>query len=79
MGAETSVEETRPSKPGELAYGGDDQLPTPPTLTAEEERRLWRKVDMRLMPILMLMYLFLALDKGNIGTWFLRTQFTMGS
>nr|VWP02019.1 Hyaluronate lyase (EC (Hyaluronidase) (HYase) [Ganoderma boninense] len=50
-----------------FAYGGDDALPPPPTLSAEEERRLWRKVDMRLMPILTLMYLCSFLDRGNIG------------
>jgi len=38
-----------------------------PLLTPEEERKLWRKVDMRLMPILSLMYLLAFLDRGNIG------------
>ncbi|RPD60540.1 MFS general substrate transporter [Lentinus tigrinus ALCF2SS1-7] len=52
---------------GDLAYGGEDTLPPPPTLTAEEEKRLWRKIDMRLMPILTLMYLCSFLDRGNIG------------
>ncbi|KAF6810606.1 MFS transporter [Colletotrichum musicola] len=31
------------------------------------ERRLTRKLDFRLMPVLAIMYLFNALDKGNIG------------
>jgi hypothetical protein len=35
-----------------------------PVLTAEEEQRLWRKIDMRLMPILSLMYLMSFLDRG---------------
>jgi hypothetical protein len=35
-----------------------------PRLTAEQERKLWRKVDMRLVPILSLMYLLAFLDRG---------------
>ncbi len=46
---------------------GSDRLPPPPVLTAEEERRLWRKVDMRLIPISTLLYLVSYLDRGNIG------------
>jgi hypothetical protein len=38
-----------------------------PTLTPEQESKLWRKIDLRLMPILSLMYLFSFLDRGNIG------------
>jgi sugar phosphate permease len=48
-------------------FGGDSSLPPPPTLSLEEERRLYRKLDIRLMPILSLMYLFSFLDRGNIG------------
>jgi len=48
-------------------FGGDSTLPPPPQLTAEEERRLWRKVDLRLLPILTVMYLCSFLDRGNIG------------
>jgi hypothetical protein len=33
-------------------------------LTPEQERKLWRKVDIRLMPILSLMYLLCYLDRG---------------
>lgn len=39
-----------------------------PALTAEEEKRLWRKVDMRLIPISVLLYLMSYLDRGNIGS-----------
>lgn len=46
---------------------GSGELPPPPVLTAEEERRLWRKVDMRLIPISTLLYLVSYLDRGNIG------------
>ena len=63
-----TVEET-PLKESGLTYGGEDTLPPPPTLTAAEEKRLWRKIDMRLMPILTLMYLCSFLDRGNIGMW----------
>ncbi|KAJ6594307.1 MFS general substrate transporter [Mycena capillaripes] len=50
-----------------LDFGGESSLPPPPALTAEEERKLWRRIDLRLMPILSLMYLFSFLDRGNIG------------
>ncbi|KAF9075372.1 MFS general substrate transporter [Rhodocollybia butyracea] len=45
----------------------DNQLPPPPVLSEEEERKLWRKIDLRLMPILCLMYLMSFMDRGNIG------------
>ncbi|KAF7357743.1 putative transporter C11D3.18C [Mycena venus] len=48
-------------------FGGESTLPPPPSLSTEEERKLWRKVDFRLMPILSLMYLLSFLDRGNIG------------
>lgn len=35
-----------------------------PLLTPEQERKLWKKVDIRLMPILSLMYLLAYLDRG---------------
>ena len=45
-------------------FGGDSTLPPAPNLTAEEEKKLWRKIDLRLMPILSLMYLMSFLDRG---------------
>lgn len=55
-------------KKSEVAdFGGDSDLPPPPTLTPEQEKKLWRKIDLTLMPILTLMYLFSFLDRGNIG------------
>ncbi|KAG0692281.1 MFS general substrate transporter [Suillus ampliporus] len=45
----------------------DLNLKNVPMLTPEQERRLWRKIDLRLMPILSLMYLLSFLDRGNIG------------
>lgn len=54
----------------------NDALPPPPILSAEEERRLWRKIDMRLIPVATLLYLVSYLDRGNIGepcsSWHLR-------
>ncbi|KAL5478623.1 hypothetical protein ACEPAI_2808 [Sanghuangporus weigelae] len=46
-------------------FGGDSTLPPPPILTPEEELSLYRKIDLRLMPILSLMYLCSFLDRGN--------------
>ncbi|KAG5636843.1 hypothetical protein H0H81_006636 [Sphagnurus paluster] len=35
---------------------GEAELPPPPNLTEAEEKRLYRKIDARLMPILALLY-----------------------
>ena len=43
---------------------------TSPTLTPEEEAKIWRKIDMRLVPILALLYLFSFLDRGNHNQFF---------
>ncbi|KIK70108.1 hypothetical protein GYMLUDRAFT_187714 [Collybiopsis luxurians FD-317 M1] len=51
----------------EYDFGGESQLPPPPKLSEEEERKLWRKIDLRLMPILCIMYLMSFMDRGNIG------------
>lgn len=48
----------------DLDFGGDSQLPPPPKLTPEQEKKLYRKVDLWLMPILTLMYLASFLDRG---------------
>jgi hypothetical protein len=45
-------------------FGGDSTLPPPPILTPEQEKALYRKVDMKLMPILAAMYLLSFLDRG---------------
>ncbi|KAJ7873807.1 MFS general substrate transporter [Mycena olivaceomarginata] len=55
-------------------FGGESTLPPPPTLTAEEERKLWQKIDLRLMPILSLLYLSSFLDRGNARLQGLETQ-----
>ncbi|KAF8153406.1 MFS general substrate transporter [Crassisporium funariophilum] len=65
-----NIREKRDSVSDDVDFGGESTLPPPPTLTDEEERRLWRKIDLRLMPILSLMYLLSFLDRGNIGNFF---------
>ncbi|KAM5545341.1 hypothetical protein V8D89_000954, partial [Ganoderma adspersum] len=42
-------------------------LPPPPALTPEEERRLWRKIDWHIVPIITIMYLCSFVDRSNIG------------
>ena len=63
------VEEVSP--PPELAHGvsysGDEALPSPPILTREEEKRLWRKIDWHIVPIVTIMYLCSFVDRSNIG------------
>ncbi|KAF5337786.1 hypothetical protein D9758_016294 [Tetrapyrgos nigripes] len=57
----------------EAGTGGKelDQSPEDSTnvsaLTESEERRLWTKIDLRILPILSLMYLMSFMDRGNIG------------
>ncbi|KAL5514524.1 hypothetical protein ACEPAG_1840 [Sanghuangporus baumii] len=46
-------------------FGGDSTLPPPPELSPEEVKRLYRKIDLRILPILSLMYLCSFLDRGN--------------
>lgn len=48
-----------------ITYDGKAAFPTPPTLTPEQERKLYRKIDLRLIPILSLMYLFASMDGGT--------------
>ncbi|KAF8828406.1 hypothetical protein HHX47_DHR4000729 [Lentinula edodes] len=52
----------------EYDFGGESQLLRPPVLSEDNERKLWRKIDLRLMPILCVMYLMSFMDRGNIGT-----------
>jgi hypothetical protein len=48
----------------DLEIGGETSLPPPPKLSAAEEKKLWRKIDLRLMPILSMMYLMSFMDRG---------------
>ena len=64
----TAIENTTGEMCGDvhtLDFGGESKLPPPPTLTKAEEKRLYRKIDIRLMPILALMYLLSFLDRGG--------------
>lgn len=63
-----SVDEKRVGTPLEdIDFGGDTNLPPPPKLTLEQEAKLWQKVDLRLMPILALMYLLSFMDRGILN------------
>ncbi len=66
-GAVEAMEEKVSSEATEVTQPVGDELSAPPTLTAEEERRLWRKIDLRLLPILIIMYLVASIDRSNIG------------
>lgn len=44
---------------------GQEKLLAPLILSASEEKKLYRKIDLRLMPILTLMYLCSFLDRGG--------------
>ena len=46
-------------------FGGESSLPPPPILTEAQERKLYRKIDVRLMLILTLLYLCNSLDRGE--------------
>lgn len=61
------IEEVSDSEKGEYVhdFGGDSTLPPPPILTPEEEAKIWRKIDVRVVPILTMMYLALFLDRGT--------------
>lgn len=40
-------------------------LPPPPYLTPAQESKLWRKMDLRLLPILAFIYLMAFMDRGD--------------
>ena len=58
-GAIGALERLNSEKPGSLEH--------PPVLTRKEQKQLWRKVDLRLMPVVVVMYLCSFLDRANIG------------
>ncbi|XP_006457076.1 hypothetical protein AGABI2DRAFT_188790 [Agaricus bisporus var. bisporus H97] len=55
-------------------FGGESTLPPPPKLTSKEEKRLWRKIDLKLMPILTVVYLVSFIDRGNAKLQGITTQ-----
>ncbi|KAH9919549.1 MFS general substrate transporter [Fomitopsis serialis] len=64
---EIDIMETPEGRTSEGLGDVNDEAHHPPALTVEEERKLWRKVDLRIVPILTVMYLCSFLDRGNIG------------
>lgn len=52
---------------GEKSEAGLSFPRAPVLLTPKEESQLWRKVDLKLMPVIALMYLLCFMDRGNIG------------
>ena len=40
-----------------------------PPVSPEEEKRVLRKIDLRLPPFLLVLYIFTWLDRGALGTW----------
>ena len=48
-------------------FGGEDGLPPPPHLSEAEEKKLWRKVDLKLLPVLALLYLLSFIDRGKVS------------
>ncbi|KAE8138877.1 major facilitator superfamily domain-containing protein [Aspergillus pseudotamarii] len=49
---------------------GDEKRPhedVPPTYSAEMENRVLRKMDLRIIPMLAVLYLLAFLDRGNVG------------
>lgn len=45
----------------------DDTVPIPSLVDGEEEKALVRKIDLRLLPAIWLMYLLSYIDRTNIG------------
>ncbi|KAF9225037.1 MFS general substrate transporter [Gyrodon lividus] len=48
------------------AYDSDEQIAAP-NLAPGQEHKLWRRIDLRILPIITLMYLLSFMDRGNIG------------
>ncbi|KAF9232436.1 MFS general substrate transporter [Melanogaster broomeanus] len=48
-----------------------------PNFSPAQERKLWRRIDLRLLPMLTLMYLFSSMDRGNAKLDGLTTQLSL--
>ena len=77
LGVELAVEDVSlPLEPSHIvSYSGDKALSPPPVLTREEEKRLWRKIDWHIVPIITIMYLCSFVDRSNIGASSIRLGF----
>jgi len=51
----------------ELTEDNDPKAHGEPDLDAGELKRLWRKIDVRLIPIMAVVYSFSVIDRINIG------------
>ncbi|KAI6126504.1 MFS general substrate transporter [Pisolithus sp. B1] len=66
----SSLSDAMPDKIGVASCPTDVsnvQESSPVNLGPERERKLWRKIDFRLVPMISFMYLFSFMDRGNIG------------
>lgn len=70
MSGKTSFEQRIEKDPATSELNDQVEFADPPHLSAEDERKLWRKIDLRLLPILSIMYLLSYLDRGMHGTCF---------
>jgi hypothetical protein len=57
-----------------LSFGGTDYSDrslrqSPPQFDPKEEARLRRKIDLMIVPIVSLLYLFCFIDRANIGKY----------
>ncbi|KAK1225609.1 hypothetical protein PQX77_011436 [Marasmius sp. AFHP31] len=52
---------------GEETVNGLERADTPSSLSSEQERRLLRKLDLRLLPGLVILYLLSFLDRSNVA------------
>ncbi|KIJ14037.1 hypothetical protein PAXINDRAFT_13153 [Paxillus involutus ATCC 200175] len=51
-------------------YGSKERMEhnvAAPALTVAQETKLWRRIDLRLLPVITLIYLLCSMDRGNIG------------
>ena len=54
--------------PGEFSHtSASDVAPRVPTTPALDEKQLWKKVDLRLIPLVTIMYVAAFIDRTNIG------------
>ncbi|KIK90891.1 hypothetical protein PAXRUDRAFT_150882 [Paxillus rubicundulus Ve08.2h10] len=60
-------------------YGSEEKMEhsIAPVLTEAQEAKLWRKIDLWLMPMIALMYLFSFMDRGNAKLDGLMTQLNL--
>ncbi|KAI6143730.1 MFS general substrate transporter [Pisolithus tinctorius] len=70
----SSLSDTVPDKNDRTFGVANPQEPAQVTLGPGRERRLWWKIDLRLVPMITVMYLFSFMDRGNAKLEGLTTQ-----